>query len=90
MYNTVTIVMHSFAKETQMSVLHKLFKMIEEDENLLLLWHLFTNIFKTIIICLLLAFSSLLHEPYNNSFVWLGVVMTMECWSLGSPCDKHT
>jgi hypothetical protein len=51
MYNTITIVMHSFAKETQMSILHKWLKTIEEDENLLLLWHPFTNIFKAIIIC---------------------------------------
>jgi hypothetical protein len=59
MYNTITIVMHSFAKETQMSILHKLLKIIEEDENLLLLWHLFTNFFKGIIICLLLLWPSL-------------------------------
>jgi len=34
MYNTTTIVLHSFAKETQMSILHKLLKTIEKDENL--------------------------------------------------------
>ncbi len=38
----------------------------------------------------IVTFSSFLHEPYNNFFVWFRVVMTMECWSLGSPCDKHT